>query len=511
MARHGGGCFSGKDPTKVDRSAAYAARWVAKNVVAAGLADRFEIEVAYAIGIAQPLSISIETFGTGRIPDERILGLHRPALRPPPGRDHRGARPAPADLPADRRLRPLRPAGPRPAVGAHRQGRRPRGRGRASRSRSHGGRSPGRRRRPSSRALVPDRRGPLEPRPMYAVILAGGGGTRLWPLSRPERPKPFLPLLGDRSLLRRLRRGSTALAGSGRDGRRGPSATSASSGRSCPDLPAANLIAEPLGRNTAAAIALATVAVDRPDDDVMLVLPADHLVGDEAGSGRSSGRPPRSPRGPIERWSRSASSPRGRRSGTGTSSRADRIVAGLGVFRVDRFVEKPDAVAAADLLAGPGQASWNAGIFAWRRDAIRDALDAWAPEILGRSGTAHVAGGRPRTSRVATVARLDRLRGDGAGAVVGRVVMRRADVGWSDLGGWTALLEALGARAARPASRPMVGSGTRPTSDRRDVRPVPGVSSSRSVCATPSSSRHRTPCLVCAADRSRTCGRSSSG
>jgi S-adenosylmethionine synthetase len=75
MARHGGGCFSGKDPSMVDRSAAYAARWVAKNVVAAGLADRFEIEVAYAIGIARPLSLSIETFGTGKIGDERIMGL----------------------------------------------------------------------------------------------------------------------------------------------------------------------------------------------------------------------------------------------------------------------------------------------------------------------------------------------------------------------------------------------------------------------------------------------------
>jgi S-adenosylmethionine synthetase len=75
MARHGGGAFSGKDPTKVDRSAAYAARWVAKNVVAAGLADRFELEVAYGIGIAHPLSISVETFGTGKLPDERIQAL----------------------------------------------------------------------------------------------------------------------------------------------------------------------------------------------------------------------------------------------------------------------------------------------------------------------------------------------------------------------------------------------------------------------------------------------------
>jgi S-adenosylmethionine synthetase len=75
MGRHGGGAFSGKDPTKVDRSAAYACRWVAKNVVAAGLADRCEIQVAYAIGVAHPLSINVETFGTGKISDERIAKL----------------------------------------------------------------------------------------------------------------------------------------------------------------------------------------------------------------------------------------------------------------------------------------------------------------------------------------------------------------------------------------------------------------------------------------------------
>ena len=77
MARHGGGAFSGKDPTKVDRSAAYAARWVAKNIVAAGLADRCEIQLAYAIGVARPLSIFVETFGTGRVPDETITELVR--------------------------------------------------------------------------------------------------------------------------------------------------------------------------------------------------------------------------------------------------------------------------------------------------------------------------------------------------------------------------------------------------------------------------------------------------
>ncbi len=75
MGRHGGGAFSGKDCTKVDRSAAYAARWVAKNIVAAGIADRCELQIAYAIGVAHPLSVNVETFGTGKIDDEQIAQL----------------------------------------------------------------------------------------------------------------------------------------------------------------------------------------------------------------------------------------------------------------------------------------------------------------------------------------------------------------------------------------------------------------------------------------------------
>ena len=77
MARHGGGAFSGKDPTKVDRSAAYAARYVAKNIVAAGLADKCEIQLAYAIGVAHPTSVQIDTFGTGRLPSEKLAEIVR--------------------------------------------------------------------------------------------------------------------------------------------------------------------------------------------------------------------------------------------------------------------------------------------------------------------------------------------------------------------------------------------------------------------------------------------------
>jgi S-adenosylmethionine synthetase len=96
VARHGGGAFSGKDPTKVDRSAAYAARYVAKNVVAAGLAERFEVQLAYAIGVANPISISVETFGTATVPDERIVDLIRDHFDLRPGaiiRDLRLRRP----------------------------------------------------------------------------------------------------------------------------------------------------------------------------------------------------------------------------------------------------------------------------------------------------------------------------------------------------------------------------------------------------------------------------------
>jgi len=128
MGRHGGGCFSGKDPTKVDRSGAYAARWVAKHIVAAGLADRCEIQVAYAIGVARPLSVNVETFGTGKLSDEEIsrlvmetfdlrpgaiirdLDLRRPIYRQTAAYGHFGR--ADLDLPWERltRLEPLRSA-----------------------------------------------------------------------------------------------------------------------------------------------------------------------------------------------------------------------------------------------------------------------------------------------------------------------------------------------------------------------------------------------------------------
>ena len=136
MARHGGGAFSGKDPSKVDRSAAYAARYVAKNVVAAGLADRCEVQVAYAIGVAHPVSLMVETFGTGKLPDaeisrlvdeqfdlrpgafRRYLDLHRPIFQKTAAYGHFGRDGPRLHLGADRPRRGAprrgRPRAPRP-------------------------------------------------------------------------------------------------------------------------------------------------------------------------------------------------------------------------------------------------------------------------------------------------------------------------------------------------------------------------------------------------------------
>ena len=108
-APHGGGAFSGKDPTKVDRSAAYAARYLAKNVVAAGLAERCTIQVAYAIGVADPMSVLVDTHGTGKVDEKKLEKVLPEMFRLTPDQYPPHAQAEPADLPPHRRLRPFRP------------------------------------------------------------------------------------------------------------------------------------------------------------------------------------------------------------------------------------------------------------------------------------------------------------------------------------------------------------------------------------------------------------------
>ena len=316
---------------------------------------------------------------------------------------------------------------------------------------------------------------------MYAVILAGGGGTRLWPLSRPDRPKPFLPLLGGRTLLRAtFDRLVPALLG--------PSDVVVVTDRryallvleELPELDRSQVLGEPVGRNTAAAIAYAATAIERPPGDVMVVLPADHLVQDEdafrallrdaaavaAGGLPGTGAPSLvtlgiAPTGPETGYGYIVAA--GPRPGASGASRVSRV---SGAVDVARFVEKPSVDAAVALLAGPTSVAWNAGIFVWRRDAILAALAAHAPDIIGavEAGVRATAG--DPLSLDAAYATLRATSIDYAvmepASRAGDVAMLRADVGWSDVGSWAALRDALVAEAlaaGEPAG--VVGSGAR--------------------------------------------------
>ena len=122
MGRHGGGAFSGKDPTKVDRSACYMARYVAKNMVAAGLASRCEVQLAYAIGVAEPVSVNVNTFGTGKIEDDRIVELIRENFKLTPKAIIEQLNLRRPDLPQDGGIRSLRPHRRHLHLGKDRQG-----------------------------------------------------------------------------------------------------------------------------------------------------------------------------------------------------------------------------------------------------------------------------------------------------------------------------------------------------------------------------------------------------
>lgn len=284
---------------------------------------------------------------------------------------------------------------------------------------------------------------------MYAVIMAGGGGTRLHPLSRPERPKPFLPLIGGETLLQATERRLRAITDDV------TVVTDRRYERLVRDqLPDAGVLLEPMGRNTAAAIALAVTALDRPADAVMLVVPADAHIDPQR-------------EGVYQDVLRTAAE----HLATGAFGIDDPLVVlgtqithpsidygyllpklaerqtveGLDAFPLAAFEEKPKAARAEDLMKSAG-AAWNAGMFLWRRRAIRAALMRYTglvqslePMLASPQQLAHAY------EAITAPLSIDHAVMESA-ARNGEVVMASMDVGWSDLGSWTALLAAIGAR-----------------------------------------------------------------
>ncbi len=282
---------------------------------------------------------------------------------------------------------------------------------------------------------------------MYAVVMAGGGGTRLHPLSRQERPKPFLPLLESGTLLQACVERLSGLT---------DDVTIVTDRRYEAHVrhqaPAAHVLLEPLGRNTAAAIALAALAIDRPEDEVMAVVAADQTVDDVEGFrevlGTAAERLATGSFGiddPLVTLGIRVDRPAVEYGYLIPDVARGEDVDGVRAYPLQRFEEKPKPARAAELLDMPGVA-WNAGIFLWRRRAILAALDRYTgllqslgPMIAspGLLEQAYESIQKPMSIDFAVME---------AAAADGRVAMAAMDVGWSDLGSWSALLAAIGAR-----------------------------------------------------------------
>lgn len=307
--------------------------------------------------------------------------------------------------------------------------------------------------------------------PMYAVILAGGGGTRLWPLSRRARPKPFLPLLGEESLFQATLARLVPLIDPAdvhvvADQKHLPLVL-----EQAPWLRARQLIGEPMGRNTAAAVALAALAIERPPDDIMAVLPADHRIYDEAGFGRALAQAAEAaadgslvtlgipPTGPETGYGYVVAEDGASGPGSATGDGRAR--------RVARFVEKPEREAAEALLAG-GNAWWNAGIFVWRRDALLAGLQRHAGDVLEPLRDA-LAQGEPLSDVYASLSAtsIDYALLEPA-SLEGQVKVVPMSVGWSDVGSWPALRAEL-AREQSAVRRGAVAVGRSEDLDSEDV------------------------------------------
>lgn len=274
---------------------------------------------------------------------------------------------------------------------------------------------------------------------IHPVILCGGSGTRLWPVSRKAVPKPFLPLVSDETLFEQaLRR----VAG---DDRFAPPMVVA--GADHADLimtqlgnsPGARLVIEPAAKNTAPAIALAAALL--PEDAVMLVCPSDHHIADSAAFRAAAIAAAALAREEyLVSFGIAADRPE---TGYGYLQRGEPLPGG---FAIRRFVEKPDLIRAQQYLAS-GEYSWNGGIFAFRAGHLLAELATYRPD-MARLVAEAVAGGRDDGARFhPATAPFAAIDGDSIDYAVmentARAAMVPADMGWSDIGNWAALADAL--------------------------------------------------------------------
>lgn len=286
----------------------------------------------------------------------------------------------------------------------------------------------------------------LDPR-AYAVIMAGGSGTRFWPLSRNDRPKQFLSIVGDSSMLRQTWDRCVALVG---DPARVLVVTgqkyAALTAEQLPELSPDNLLAEPEARNTAPCLAWAAAELRRRDPEaLMLVFPADHVIEDTEGLRASAaaacaaartgalvtfGVPPRYPEtgyGYVE---------------VGAALELDSEVP---VRHVEAFREKPDAATAAEYVSA-GRFLWNSGMFVWSADALLSAMQEHLPEA--DSAAAEMVAAEDESARAAAYARMPATSIDyGIMEPASNVACVEARFDWSDVGSWEALAELLPADA----------------------------------------------------------------
>lgn len=287
---------------------------------------------------------------------------------------------------------------------------------------------------------------------LYPIIMAGGSGTRFWPLSRKARPKQFLPLTGDAPLLRLTLDRVGPLAPPERSYVVCGPVHAPAVRKMLPELPAANVLVEPIARNTAPAVGLAAAVVARQDPKgILVILPSDQHVRDSVGFRKAlSTAAKAAAKGALVTIGIKPGHPE---TGFGYVQRgkplADRSLAG--VHAVKRFVEKPDLKTAKKYLAS-GDYLWNAGIFVFRADRILEELARHLPEtaeLLAAIGRA--AGGKGFARTLATsFPKMPSISLDyGVMEKAENIAVVPADFGWNDVGSFTAL----------PSVRKLDGSG----------------------------------------------------